>query len=285
MAERLVTDIIEDLPSRIPFVILDLAYHPSVLEWIYEEVEARQPGSCRPLLLGTDFQERWQVGPALVDLRYVPGARDDLISKYKETLPGIFLTHPAERFDEVAAWLQQFLFMSRGAQMNLMRFYDPRVFGSFLSVLDPQQYEHFIPPGVTWYWQNGLQWCAASSGTELDRQARPDALTWQFRDTQIDEFSARRRREFVDALTDNYGKFTPSESPQKYVDDVVTFAEALGMDSKADIEKVLRLLIQKKSQPADPFYSSLVERVDLTAYQKLARISHSAPTTFADQAW
>src|SRR5690554_993154 len=150
MAERLVTDIIEDLPSRIPFVILDLAYHPSVLEWIYEEVEARQPGSCRPLLLGTDFQERWQVGPALVDLRYVPGARDDLISKYKETLPGIFLTHPAERFDEVAAWLQQFLFMSRGAQMNLMRFYDPRVFGSFLSVLDPQQYEHFIPPGVTW---------------------------------------------------------------------------------------------------------------------------------------
>lgn len=272
MAEQAVTGIIQELPSRIPFVILDLAFHPSVLEWIYEEIEARYPGSWRPLLLGTDYQERWNVGPALVDLRYVPGARDYLISKYKERFPGIFLAHPSENLDELAAWFQQFLFMSRGAQLSLMRFYDPRVFGSFLSVLDPQQYGHFIPPGVTWYWQGGVEWYRASSGSEADRQERPNAFTWHFRDSQINEFTAERRRAFVDALTDNYGKFTPSERPQKYVDDVVTLAEALGMDSKADIEKVLRLMIQKKSQPADPFYSSLVERADLTAYQKLEAI-------------
>ncbi|WP_298448697.1 DUF4123 domain-containing protein [uncultured Marinobacter sp.] len=276
MAEQRTTQAILELAPSVPFVILDLAYHPSVLAWIYEEIEARSPGSWRPLLFGTAFQERWQMGPALVDLHNAPGAQHALINKYKDRFPGVFLANPSENLDELAVWLQQFLFMSRGAQESLMRIYDGRVLGSFLSVLDQQQYNHFVPPEVSWYWQNGTQWWKTSSDSQAVKLDKPDAFTWHFRDSQVDEFTVERNRAFINVLTEKYGKFTPSDTPSKYVDDAAKLAEAIGLDSKADIERVLRLLIQKKSQPDAPFYSSLIKRVDLTTYQKLDAIENGA---------
>ncbi|MBK1873614.1 DUF4123 domain-containing protein [Marinobacter sp. 1-3A] len=276
MAEQKATQAILELAPSVPFVILDLAYHPSVLAWIYEEIEARSPGSWRPLLFGTAFQERWQMGPALIDLRSVPGAQDALINKYKDRFPGVFLAHPTGNLDELAVWLQQFLLMSQGAQQSLMRIYDGRVLRSFLSVLDQQQYKHFVPSEACWYWQNDAQWWKTSSDDEMVKPDKPNAFTWHFRDSQVDEFTAERNRAFIDALTNKYGKFTPSENPRNYVDNAAKLADAIGLDSKADIEKVLRLLIQQKNQPDAPFYSSLIKRVDLTAYQKLDAIENGA---------
>ncbi|WP_309043506.1 DUF4123 domain-containing protein [Marinobacter sediminicola] len=276
MAEQRTTAAIPELAPSVPFVILDLAYHPSVLAWIYEEIETQSPGSWRPLLFGTAFQERWQMGPALIDLHNVPGAQDALINKYKDRFPGVFLANPTENLDELAGWLQQFLYMSRGAQLSLMRFYDGRVLGSFLSVLDQQQYKHFVPPETCWYWQTDAQWWKTSSDDEAVELDRPSGFTWHFRDSQVEEFTAERNGAFIDVLTEKYGKFIPSENPRNYVDNTAKLADSIGLDSKADVEKVLRFLIQKKSQPDAPFYSSLIKRVDLTTYQKLDAIENGA---------
>ncbi|MEC7815792.1 MAG: DUF4123 domain-containing protein [Pseudomonadota bacterium] len=274
MAELLSGSRSADEPVRASYAVLDLAYHPSVLRWIYEKVEASQPGSWIPLFMETHFQERWQVGPALVDLRAAPDAFRSLLDFFSDGIPGVLLCSTGEDLNKMAQWLRTFLFTSKDAGASLIRFYDPRIFETILAVLDDRQHRQFVPAGVSWFWQSGLGW-RSTTGSEKRKKSDDEVPgDWNFHAAQVDEFAWERRQEFVRQLHGKYGECVPSDNSVRYIDDAVTLAEACGLDSKADIERVLRACLQTRSEPTETLYRALAERPDLTATQKLEQIEH-----------
>lgn len=260
---------LEHPPLEAPFAIVDLADRPSLLGWIYDVIESQQPGNWVPLLKGTEFEARWKVGPALVSFHGVHGAQKVLLDECEGRLPGVFLDYPKASMSELAERLKKCLFLSRDGTNSMIRFYDPRVIAHLLAVLDAQQHALIAPAGSLWYWQEELDWKAFIPNSENDFLEDDSGLQWNFRPTQVDEFTSLRKRAFADTLSNQYSPFVTAQDPRTYINDVVLLGEKLGFENKANIEKFLRILLKQDQNLTSARFESLKDRTDLTAQEKL----------------
>lgn len=274
MGELLTRSAPADLPVGASFAVLDLAAHPSLLRWVYESLEVRRPGSWVPLFLETCFHERWNVGPALVDLQAAPDSVKNLAKAHGDGIPGVLLDNDGKSLSETARWLRTFLFAYQESEASLIRFYDPRIFGPFLAVLDERQHTQFIPAGVSWYWQDCHQWRCAAPPDTAGSVTQPAPSEWNFQLAQLNDLAKVRRKALVGQLSEQYGQWIPGNGSDQYVDDALTLAERLGLDKKADIERVLRACIRNRSEPTEARYLALAERADLSVARKLEQIEH-----------
>lgn len=148
--------VLSEAPTRVDFAIIDLAIDDNLLKDIYSGMTT-ETIEWWSLFTGTSWQDSWQHGPILVDLRHAPKMQLQLIAKAAEVPIGLMITSkwpPVALRDYFTYWLCS----STEGKGKLLRFHEPRMFGPLLCALENEQTTQLVSAAAIWHWHDSHQW-------------------------------------------------------------------------------------------------------------------------------
>ncbi|MFV8571593.1 DUF4123 domain-containing protein [Marinobacter sp. SBS5] len=230
------------IPYDYDFAVLDLASSDKMLELIYAGM-MEEPLEWWSLFEGTSWQSDWDNGPILVDLRNAVSFRAELSSQLESSPQGILFKSDTA-VDELRQHLSHWLTESSPGSEQLLRFYEPRMFGPLLCILADQRGQKLISVGSSWCWHDTHGWRQAVPKKYVNKfEIDPDPVLVSPLELKASELywlaaeACGYAAYYADALPE-------TEAPECWVFDILHTAKNVGFAHAELMERWLRMAIQ-----------------------------------------
>lgn len=244
-------------PCDYDFAVLDLASSDELLEEIYAGM-TDEPLQWWSLFEGTNWQSEWINGPVLVDVRSAASFRAQLSFRLESTPLGVvFKSHLS--VDELRQHLTQWLTESQPGSEQLLRFYEPRMFGPLLCALAGQKRQKLLSIGALWCWHDTHSWrhaVPAEATNSIDDEPEQMLVTPQ----QLQSSEAYWLAGEACGYATYYADALPHiEAPECWVFDSLYTAKNAGFSNAEHSERWLRMAIQygEDFSQTEPVHSAL----------------------------
>lgn len=268
-------------PETYDYAILELAASDNLLEQIYSAM-SHERLQWWSLFEGTEWQDAWENGPVLVDLRSAADFRRQLLSQLESAPLGVVFESELT-VETLRQNLAARLCGSQAGAGHLLRFYEPRMIAPLLSALVEQKRQALLVPGCRWYWHDGHGWrgaVAIEDGHCGSWESEPMLVTQQeLREAEVYWVAGE-----ACGYADHYAKaLTSVESPKHWVFNCLQSAREAGFQKTGHLERWLRLAIQHGADFSrlEPFRSTL-SRDDLALTERLTAMESTPEKSHAN---
>lgn len=228
-------------PTDASYAIIDLAVDHEFLREMYNAMSWERV-EWWSLFEGRKWQQSWSNGPILVDLKRSSAFVDEVISMMENRSLGV-LIQTALGAGELLQHCRRLLLGPEESGERLLRFYEPRMLGPLLCVLDDAQRQHIAPPTEEWSWHDGLVWRYSPQKQKSWGSVSNGRIF--ISDDRLQQLTPYRLAAESWGLADYYqDKLTEHPEPTTWVLTRLLEAHEVGISRLSDQERWLRLAIR-----------------------------------------
>ncbi|MAA67057.1 MAG: hypothetical protein CL581_20045 [Alteromonadaceae bacterium] len=254
-------------PTRVDFAIVDLAIDDDLLKNIYAGMTS-ETIEWWSLFTDTSWQENWQHGPILVDLRHASKMQSQLIAIAAEVPIGLMITskwQPVALRDYLAHWLCS----STEGEGKLLRFHEPRMFGPLLCALANEQSALLGNAASSWHWHDSHQWREhwPTQPADSPHETLPEVAVAS---NQIEAVTPYRLAADAQGYAEYYASvLSTTPEPEHWALERLIDANEAGFNNSAHQEQWLRLALRHGADfYLHPPFKALLVREDLSPTER-----------------